>query len=75
MVIKPSGRDACINFLNRVIQKYEDKGIDSMEIPMLIWWLAPVLPKEKQNLNGNGLIQEHMQVIVELVLIIPVGTG
>ena len=30
MVIKPSGRDACINFLNRVIQKYEDKGLDSM---------------------------------------------
>lgn len=28
--VKPSGKDAQINFLNRVIQKYEDKGIESM---------------------------------------------
>ncbi|MFH2084606.1 MAG: hypothetical protein ABII20_04670, partial [Candidatus Omnitrophota bacterium] len=29
-VIKPAGKSAQINFLNRLIQKYETKGIDSM---------------------------------------------
>lgn len=29
-VIKPTGKNAQVNFLNRMIQKYIDKGIDSM---------------------------------------------
>lgn len=52
-IIKPSGRNAQTNFLNRVIQKYEDKDLDSMYLISVEEELKTVQQKKEKPAKDN----------------------